>query len=103
MATSARRTPPAKTRSAIPQLSWRSPQPAPIVLISGPEDVCAERATAGIRDYLRAEDPSLEVSDLRADDYTPGSLLDVTSPSLFARAPPGSCHGCREVLGRVPE
>ncbi len=37
-----------------------------------------------MRDYLRAEDPSLEVSDLRADDYTPGALLAVTSPSLFA-------------------
>ena len=31
----------------------------------------------------RAEDPSLEVSDLRADDYVQGTLLGVTSPSLF--------------------
>lgn len=82
MATSARRTP-AKTRSAIPQLSWRAPQPAPVVLVSGPEDVCAERAIAGIRDYLRAEDASLEVSDVRADDYAAGTLLALTSPSLF--------------------
>ncbi|WP_137843475.1 DNA polymerase III subunit delta [Microbacterium sp. 2FI] len=80
----AARRPPGKTaRSAIPQLSWRAPQPAPIVLVSGPEDVCAERAIAGLRDYLRAEDASLEVSDLRADDYAPGTLLGVTSPSLF--------------------
>ena len=70
-------------RSAIPQLSWRAPQPAPVVLVSGPEEVCAERAIAGLRDYLRAEDPSLEVSDLRADDYTSGSLLGMSSPSLF--------------------
>src|SRR6185436_4576425 len=88
MATSARRTPAArtpaaKTRSTIPQVSWRAPQPAPIVLVSGPEDVCAERAIAGIRDYLRAEDPSLEVTDVRADDYAPGTLLGVSSPSLF--------------------
>lgn len=83
MATTARR-PSAKTaRSAIPQLSWRAPEPAPIVLVSGPEEVCAERAIAGVRDYLRAEDPTLEVSDLRADDYAPGSLLGVASPSLF--------------------
>ena len=81
MASAARR--PAAPRSSIPQLSWRSPQPAPIVLVSGPEDVCAERAIAGVRDYLRAEDPSLEVSDVRADDYTAGTLLAVTSPSLF--------------------
>jgi DNA polymerase-3 subunit delta len=83
MATTARRAPAGKARVAIPQLSWRDPQPAPIVLVSGPEEVCAERATAALRDYLRAEDPSLEVSDLRADDYSPGSLLGVTSPSLF--------------------
>ncbi|WP_345802658.1 DNA polymerase III subunit delta [Microbacterium sp. AZCO] len=83
MAPTARRSAPAKTRSAIPQLSWREPQPAPIVLVSGPEEVCAERAIAGLRDYLRAEDPSLEVSDIRADDYAQGTLLAVTSPSLF--------------------
>jgi DNA polymerase-3 subunit delta len=83
MATPARRSPPARARSAIPQLSWRDPQPAPIVLISGPEEVCAERAISSLRDYLRAEDPSLEVSDVRADDYAAGTLLGVTSPSLF--------------------
>ena len=81
MATTARRAP--AKRPAIPQLSWRSPQPAPLVLVSGPEDVCAERATAAIRDYLKAEDPSLEVTDVRADDYAAGTLLSVTSPSLF--------------------
>jgi DNA polymerase III subunit delta len=53
------------------------------VLVSGPEEICAERATAGIRDFLKAEDPSLEVTDIRADDYAAGTLLAVTSPSLF--------------------
>ncbi|MGV9193135.1 DNA polymerase III subunit delta [Microbacterium sp. MC2] len=81
--TPAPRRPAARSAAAIPQLSWRAPQPAPIVLVSGPEEVCAERAISGIRDYLRAEDPSLEVSDLRADDYESGSLLGLTSPSLF--------------------
>jgi len=69
--------------SKIPQVSWREPRPAPVVLVSGPEEICAERAIAGIRDYLRAEDPALEVSDIRADDYAPGTLLSMTSPSLF--------------------
>lgn len=69
--------------SKIPQVSWREPRPAPLVLVSGPEEICAERAIAGIRDYLRAEDPALEVSDIRADDYAPGTLLAMTSPSLF--------------------
>src|SRR5690606_37614662 len=67
----------------IPQVSWREPRPAPLILVSGPEEICAERAIAGIRDYLRAEDPALEVSDVRADDYAPGTLLSLTSPSLF--------------------
>jgi DNA polymerase-3 subunit delta len=53
------------------------------VLVSGPEEICAERAIAGIREYLKAEDPSLEVTDVRADDYAAGTLLAVTSPSLF--------------------
>lgn len=78
-----RRASPAKAKTVIAQVSWRRPQPAPIVLISGPEEVCAERASAGLRDYLRAEDPSLEVSDIRADDYASGALLGLTSPSLF--------------------
>jgi len=67
----------------IPQVPWREPRPAPIVLVSGPEEVCAERAIAGVRDYLRAEDPALEVTDVRADDYAAGTLLAMTSPSLF--------------------
>lgn len=67
----------------IPQVSWRDPRPAPVVLVFGPEEVCAERAIAGVRDYLRTEDPALEVSDVRADDYAPGTLLSLTSPSLF--------------------
>lgn len=74
---------PAKQASVIRQLSWRDPRPAPVVLVSGPEEVCAEKAIAGLRDYLRAEDPSVEVTDLRADDYVAGTLLTVTSPSLF--------------------
>ncbi|GAB3601972.1 DNA polymerase III subunit delta [Microbacterium aureliae] len=83
MAPTPRRRPAAAPRSAIPQLSWRDPRPAPVVLVSGPEEVCGERAIAGVRERLRAEDASLEVSDVRADDYAPGTLLATTSPSLF--------------------
>lgn len=83
MSPAPRRAAPAKARSVIPQVSWRQPQPAPVVLVSGPEEICAERAIAGVRDYLKAEDPSVEISDLRADDYAAGSLLAVSSPSLF--------------------
>lgn len=69
--------------SKVPHVSWREPRPAPVVLVYGPEEMCAERAIAGVRDYLRTEDPALEVSDVRADDYAPGTLLALSSPSLF--------------------
>ncbi|OCG75821.1 DNA polymerase III subunit delta [Microbacterium sediminis] len=68
---------------AIPQLPWRNPKAAPVVLVSGPEEVCAERAISTIREQLKAEDPALEISDIRADDYTAGTLLAVSAPSLF--------------------
>lgn len=73
----------ATSKTAIPQLPWRRPEPAPIVLVSGPEEICAERALRSLRDGLREADPALEVSDLRADDYTEGALLGLTAPSLF--------------------
>lgn len=73
----------ARTKTAIPQLSWNQVRPAPIVLISGAEQVLAERASAMLRDQLRSEDPALEVSDLDADGYRRGELLTLASPSLF--------------------
>lgn len=72
-----------KTPVVIPQLSWQKVRPAPVILVSGTESVLADRATRLLRDTLRAEDPSLEVSDIEADGYEPGELLTVASPSLF--------------------
>lgn len=74
----------APSRAAIPQLPWDQVRPAPIVLVSGPESVLADRAIRLLRDILRAEDPSLEVSDIDAGAYAPGELLTLASPSLFA-------------------
>lgn len=76
------RAPAAKT--AIPQLPWDQVRPAPIVLVSGTETVLADRSIRLLRDILRAEDPSLEVSDIDAGAYAPGELLTLASPSLFA-------------------
>jgi DNA polymerase-3 subunit delta len=73
-----------KTAVAIPQLSWQKVRPARVVLVSGTESVLADRAIRLLRDTLRAEDPSLEVSDIEADGYAPGELLTLASPSLFA-------------------
>ncbi|UIP58466.1 hypothetical protein DSM26151_13410 [Agromyces marinus] len=71
------------SRAKVPQLDWSDVRPAPIVLVSGAEDVLAERAMTTLRDVLRSEDPSLEVTDIEADGYTRGTLLTIASPSLF--------------------
>ncbi|WP_394555161.1 DNA polymerase III subunit delta [Agromyces sp. MMS24-JH15] len=76
----------ATSSAAIPKLSWNAVRPAPVVLISGPEDVLADRATSMLRDALRAEDPALEVSDLDAASAPRGELLTLASPSLFGEA-----------------
>jgi DNA polymerase-3 subunit delta len=73
----------ARSKVAIPQLAWTAVRPAPVVLVSGGEDVLAERAMTMLRDALRSVDPSLEVSDLEADGYARGTLLTLASPSLF--------------------
>jgi len=70
-------------RTVIPQLSWHQVRPAPVVLVSGTESFLAERAIRQLRDFLKLEDPSLEISDIQADSYAPGELLSLASPSLF--------------------
>jgi DNA polymerase-3 subunit delta len=68
---------------AIPQLGWNAIRPAPVVLVSGTQGFLADRAIRMLRDYLRVEDPSLEVNDIEADSYAPGELITLASPSLF--------------------
>ncbi|MCL2515893.1 MAG: DNA polymerase III subunit delta [Microbacteriaceae bacterium] len=70
-------------KSAIPQIPWSAARPAPIVLVTGPETVLAERAIRALREQLKAADPSLEVSDIDAGSYAPGELITLASPSLF--------------------
>ena len=72
-----------KAAVAIPQLGWDKVRPARVILVSGTENFLAERAIRMLRDILRAEDPSLEISDLEADAYGPGELITLASPSLF--------------------
>jgi DNA polymerase-3 subunit delta len=75
--------PAARAAAKIPQLPWRQVRPAPVILVSGAEELLADRAIRLLRDTLKAEDPSLEVSDLEADGYAPGELMTLASPSLF--------------------
>ncbi|WP_346769313.1 DNA polymerase III subunit delta [Planctomonas sp. JC2975] len=67
----------------MPQLAWNEVRAAPVVLVSGTETVLAERAMRILRDRLREVDPSLEITDISAPDYTAGELASVASPSLF--------------------
>jgi DNA polymerase-3 subunit delta len=76
----------AATRAAtarIPQVAWNEARPAAVVLVSGPEDLLADRAVRRIRETLAAADPSLEVTDLDASSAVPGDLTTLASPSLF--------------------
>lgn len=73
----------AAPKPVIPTLAWHAVRPAPVILVSGPEEFLADRAIRALRDLLRAEDPSLEVHDIEADQYGPGELLTLASPSLF--------------------
>ncbi len=73
-----------KAAVKIDQVAWDRIRPAPVVLVSGPEQFLADRAVRQLRDQLTAEDPSLEVNDVEADHYSPGELITLASPSLFA-------------------
>lgn len=63
---------------------WRDVPLAPVVLLFGPEDFIASRATDVLRRKLRAQDPAIELTSLDAAAYTAGKLSMVASPSLFS-------------------
>jgi DNA polymerase-3 subunit delta len=55
----------------------------PLVLITGPEGILAERALTSVMSEVRVTAPDVEVVRLQAAGYEPGSLAVHTSPSLF--------------------
>lgn len=65
-------------------MDWRKATPAPVIFVSGPEEYIAGRAIREIREQLRKLDSALEIHELEASDYSAGTLLNITSPSLFA-------------------
>lgn len=71
-------------KAKIPQFGYDDARPAPIVLISGPEQFLADRAGRAIREALRTADPAIEIHDVDAAGYTAGELFTIASPSLFA-------------------
>lgn len=54
-----------------------------LVLVSGPEQILAQRAVNTVLTTLRAHDPELDVVRIAATDYEPGALGVHASPSLF--------------------
>ncbi|MBN9612052.1 MAG: DNA polymerase III subunit delta [Actinobacteria bacterium] len=74
----------AAPKAKITQLGYNEARPAPVVLISGPEQFLADRAGRAIREALRETDPAIEIHDVDASGYTAGELFTIASPSLFA-------------------
>ena len=58
----------------------------PLVLVSGPEEVLAQRALTAALDALRSLDPEIEVVRLTAAGYESGAIALHASPSLFGGA-----------------
>lgn len=57
--------------------------PPTLALITGPEEILAERGVASVVEAVRAVEPQAEVVKLHAATYQPGELLVHASPSLF--------------------
>ncbi|MBB5749062.1 DNA polymerase III subunit delta [Micrococcus sp. TA1] len=73
-------------RSTSSGTDWRRVEPAPLMLLKGPEDFIATRVTDRVRTALRQADPGLELHRLDAADYQSGQLSMLASPSLFGEA-----------------
>ena len=57
---------------------------APLTLAVGQEDLLLDRAVQQVVAAARAADADTDVRDLTSDQLQPGTLAELTSPSLFA-------------------
>ena len=64
--------------------SWRNPQLADVVLISGPENYSVGEAIRGIKKKIRDKHSHFEIAEIDASEYVSGHLINLASPSLFA-------------------
>lgn len=62
------------------EATWHRAQPAPVVLVSGPESLLADRAVELIHQQMG---PGVAITSLDAGAYSRGALLAAASPSLF--------------------
>ncbi|MFD8416369.1 MULTISPECIES: DNA polymerase III subunit delta [unclassified Streptomyces] len=57
---------------------------APLTLAVGQEDLLLDRAVREVMAAARAADPDTDVRDLTSEQLQPGTLAELTSPSLFS-------------------
>ncbi len=63
--------------------SWRQAAAAPVVVVTGPEGLLADRAVERVLASARQQHAELEVSRLDCSVYEAGALAVLASPSLF--------------------
>jgi DNA polymerase III subunit delta len=60
--------------------------PAPLTLVTGPEELLVDRAVAAVVAAAKAADPAVEICDLMPGTLQPGGFAELVSPSLFGEA-----------------
>ena len=66
--------------------TWDAVELAPVVLVTGAEQLLGERAVAALIGAATERDADVEVTRLEAAAYVGGTLTIATSPSLFGEA-----------------
>lgn len=61
----------------------RPPEPAPVTVVVGPEELLADRAVSAVVAAVRAADADVDIRDLTAVGLAVGTVTELTSPSLF--------------------
>lgn len=70
-------------RDALDGGDTAAPAPAEVTLVIGPEEFLAERAVARLVARAKELDPDVDVRRLVGPELEPGTLDELTSPSLF--------------------
>jgi DNA polymerase III subunit delta len=70
---------------------------APVTLAVGQEELLLERAVRQVIDAARADDADTDVRELAAADLQPGTLAELTSPSLFAERKVVAVHNSQDL------
>lgn len=58
----------------------------PLTLVTGPEELLADRAVAEVVAAARQAEPAVEICDIAPGQLAPGGFAELVSPSLFGEA-----------------